>query len=472
MAGQKFYNAMTTKDMRTENNMPTHSTSGTACLDLFFKIGGSRQVSEDQILTWFISAYGDNPLTATKIVFYNRDIRNGQGERRSARLMLRWLAINQPSVFLKNITLIPEYGRWDDVLFAVDNTPVESQGFAFCFKALEEGDKLCGKWMPREGKSQDKLAKKLMEFAHLTPRQYRLLLAKNTKVVETLMCAQLWSEINYSHVPSMAMKKYDKAFGRHDNERFVNWLQKVLKGDKDVKINAGAIFPNDVIAPVLRSYGSDYNEDRITAQWNALPDYFNGNGNILPISDVSGSMHGQPMEVSIALGMYCAERNKGGFKNILCTFSQNPSFFYLNPNQTIVQKIRGIAGMNWGMNTNLEAVFQLILKHGVDNKLTEAEMPGTILIISDMQFDQCIKKPKNNAFEMIRRMYRKNNYNLPQIVFWNVRTSSGVPVKFDEDGTALVSGYSPSILTNILSGELRPDKIMEKTLAKYSDVRI
>jgi hypothetical protein len=183
-------------------------------------------------------------------------------------------------------------------------------------------------------------------------------------------------------------------------------------------------------------------------------------------------MNGLPMEVSVSLGLYCAERNKGGFKGLLCTFSEHPNLFQLSENGNIIEHLLQICSANWDMNTNLEAVFQLILDQGVKHGLTQADMPETVLIISDMQFDQCIRKPGKNAFDMIKWQYKKAGYKMPQIVFWNVRTSSGVPVKFDETGTALVSGFSPSILTNVLSGELRPDKIMEKTLAKYNEVRI
>lgn len=478
---KKFIGAMTTNDTVTENLMPTHSTTNNSVVDLFFKMAASRQKSEAEILQWFKESFAEDRLLTVKAGFYNRDIRGGQGERRSFRIFYKWLCEFYPETAEKNLVLIPEYGRWDDLLFIVEDTPLESQGFSIFFKALEEGNKLAGKWGPREGKKFDSLAKKLTKFAGISPQVYRQLLVKNTKVVENLMCKNLWEKINFSTVPSVAQHKYRKAFFRHEHDRYEEFLKKVISGDTSVKIHADAIFPHDIVHPILETilgYGKyKFHRDEILnfqAQWMNLPDYFEETGeNILPICDVSGSMTGQPMEVSVALGMYCAERNKGAFQNLICTFSENPHFFLIK-GENIVEKISGIARMNWGMSTNLEAVFELILEKAVNNHLTNDELPHRILILSDMQFNQCVREPKFNALTMMKEQYSRYGYKFPQVIFWNLRTSSGVPVKFDERGTCLVSGFSPSILKNILSGELDPIKVVLKTLndKRYSPVKI
>ena len=279
-------------------------------------MGGSRQNSDEEILDWFKMAWSENKLLSLKAAFYNRDIRGGQGERRSFRIFCKWLAQNYPQAISKNLHLIPEYGRWDDLLI-LENTPVEKEAFALIFKALEEGNKLCAKWMPRENKKGGKITKKLREFAKITPKEYRELLSKNTSVVENLMCKNLWSEINYKSVPSIAQHKYRKAFFRHDEERYKEFLTKVIAGEE--KIHASAIFPHDVIKPILEGYLlwsrnkvklSPKEILNIQAQWQNLPDYFSETKqNILPVCDVSGSMNGLPLEVSVSLGLYCAERN-------------------------------------------------------------------------------------------------------------------------------------------------------------------
>jgi len=456
-----FRTALTTDDVLGENLMPTHSTSGNSLLDLFFSMGASRQLSSANLELLFQKAFNVDPLLATKAIFYNRDIRGGQGERRSFRLFFRYIAEHYPEIAIKNLHNVVKYGRWDDILIGL-GTPIEDDVLDYILYSLKNGDRLCAKWMPREGKRLNPIAKFLMKKFELTPRNYRKLLAGNTKVVETLMCRKEWNNINYEHVPSVAMHKYHKAFYRNDEERFSQFLSAVEKGEK--KIHASAIFPHDVIRPYLQKYTR---LDRtIEEQWKALPDYMPKGLNILPVCDVSGSMTfegGLPILVCVALGIYMAERNEGRFHNIFMTFSRIPHLQYITGNN-LREKVRTVENAEWETNTDLEAMFRLILDQAVKYNLPESEMPNTLLILSDMQFDRCVRSPSDDAFLMIRRMYEQAGYKLPQVVFWNLRDSIGVPAKFNQQGVGLVSGFSPSILKSIFNGDIDPMKVLLRTL--------
>ena len=456
----------------TENGMPTRSSSVNSVLDLFFKMGGARNTDTQELISWLVKAFGENPELTMKCIFYNRDVRGGQGERRSFRVFFKYLAENYPDTALKVLPFIPEYGRWDDVIFTCFDTPLESNAADFILSALKSGDKLCAKWMPRENKSHSEEAKKLMSYFDLDERSYRKLLAGNTQVVENLMCKNQWGEINYNHVPSIAMKNYRKAFGKHDQERFGKWIEDLAKPESGAKIHADAIFPSDIVKNVAVAYTLQ-EKTLLDAQWKALPDYMPKGKHMIPVCDVSGSMSGEPMNVCISLGIYLGERNEGPFKDAFITFSGKPTLQVLK-GKTLCDKYVELIRAHWDMNTDLEAVFKLILNQAQRYNLPQESMPDSIVIISDMQFDQCIEEPDNSGMEMIRRMYQESGYNVPNVYFWNVRTSYGVPVKFDEKGTALISGYSPSIMKNFLEGDIDPIKIMLKTLnsERYSKIKL
>ena len=474
----RLFSALTTNDVLTENGMPTHSTSNSPVLDLFFRMGGSRQMSENALTADFSKAFASDPLLATKAMFYNRDVRGGQGERRSFRVFLKWLAQNHPEVVRKNLHLIPEYGRWDDV-FVVFGTSLEENAIRLIKSALlENSNGLCAKWMPREGKAgYAEYGNKIRKYLDLRPREYRKLLSRLTKVVENQMCADAWNEIKYEQVPSIASNKYRTAFYRHDEDRYSKFVEKAIKGE--VKVHADAIFPHDIVKKILNGIGwmgygkglSQTEKNSIQAQWMNLPDYV-GEGSFIPVCDVSGSMNGLPMEVSISLGIYLSERNKGTFKDGFITFSRRPQLQILKG--SLFDKVSQLSIAHWEMNTNLEAVFNLIVDSAVRDGLSQDELPENILILSDMQFDQCIHAPSENAMSMIERKYKSAGYKVPNVVFWNLRTSSGIPVKMHQSGTALVSGFSPSIMKNLLAGEMNPVTVMLSTLnsERYSKVTV
>lgn len=461
-----FITALTTDDVLTENGMPTHSSAGNAVVDLFFKMGGARALDDATLRRLFAQAFGEDALLATKASFYARDVRGGQGERRAFRVFFKYLCEVAPNVASANLPNVPFYGRWDDLFVAI-GTPVEKTALDVYASGLAAGDKLAAKWAPREGKRTHDLANVLRRHMKLSWQDYRKLLAGNTSVVENHMCAREWAAINYSHVPSGAIKKYRKAFYKRDQERYAGWVAELQKSPEarteGVKVNAAAIFPHDIVRAVMQ-HGSTTERQALEAQWAALPNYMPAGRKVLPVCDVSGSMSGQPMEVCVALGLYCAERNIGPFQNAVMTFSAEPQLHVVTATD-LPSRVHQVMSANWDMNTNLEAMFRLVLEKAQAAELVADAMPETILIFSDMQFDSCVRSPSDNALTMIDRMYAAAGYTRPNVVFWNLRTSSGVPVKHTEQGTALVSGFSPSILKQVLSGDnLTPLSVVLKTL--------
>jgi hypothetical protein len=335
---------------------------------------------------------------------------------------------------------------------------------------LRQSNGLAAKWTPRKGE----VAREIREFFGMTPKQYRKTLVGMTKVVESQMCANDWDNINFSHVPSQAARIYKKAFNRH-SVKFAEYVAKLVSGDKTVKVNANAVFPHEVLKDIISLYGrktlNKTELDHLTMQWEALPNYMN-DANILPIVDVSGSMSSPAgkdtkvtcLDVSVSLGLYLADKNKGVFKDTFLTFSEKPELLTLKGN--IVQKVDQMVKSTWGMSTNLHAAFDKILSTAVKNNVPQSDMPSMVLILSDMQFNQCVRHD-DSAMQMIERKYAQAGYTVPSVVFWNLNSSGNVPVKSDKSGAALVSGFSPSIMASILGAdpqEFTPEGMMMKTI--------
>ncbi len=468
-----FVNAVRNQEARTENGMKARLSTSSACVDLFFKIGASRG---KDIVPQFTAAYVENRDYAMRIAQWARDVRQGSGERKLFRDILRDLANRDGDACVSLMRKLPELGRWDDLLIFDKDSVVEAVAFTMIGDALKEGNGLCAKWMPRKGD----VAVRLREFLGWSPKFYRKRLVELTKVVEQDMCANKWDEINFNHVPSVASARYKKAFARH-TDKYKEWAAKLVSTDpnvrSEVKVNAAAVYPYDVLKGVIGAYGLSYNKanlDHLTAQWDALPNYV-GDASILPVVDVSGSMMSPAggykskskttcLDVSVSLGLYLADKNKGAFKDTFLTFSGSPRLVNLKGN--IIDKIKQISASDWEMNTNLHAAIQKILDVAVKGKVLAEDMPKVLLILSDMQFDQCARYD-DSAIQMIKRKYEDAGYTVPQIVFWNLNAADNVPVKFNAKGVALVSGFSPSIVKSVLSADLEdftPEQIMLKTI--------
>ena len=467
------------KGTTTENGMTTNTTSLDANVDLFFKAGAMRNAKAENIISFVSKAWAEDPTNCLRILFWARDVRGGAGERRFFRVAMTYLIEKDPVGFADIMPLIPEYGRWDD-LKAFENTAAEEYALATITTALERGDALCAKWMPRKGS----FAAKIRSFLNLSPKQYRKLLVGLTNVVETQMCAKDWDKINFEHVPSLAMSRYGMAFTKNAQEHFSKYVESLKKGE--VKVNTGAIYPYDVIKAL-------YKNDAAEEQWKALPNFLEGNTEkILPLVDVSGSMGTDCggnltcMDVAISLGLYISERNEGPFKDHFLTFSSNPKLQHLTGD--LKDRFRQMQRADWGMSTNLEKAYKLILDQAVKHNISQEEMPTQILVLSDMEFDQATDQREEvfgwgeqgrdtwnpTAQEMVEKMFTDAGYKVPNIVYWNIQSRNGnVPVRFDQDGTALISGFSPSIMTSLLGGaEMNPQSIMMETIGKERYSRI
>jgi hypothetical protein len=452
---------------RTENGMRTLQSTMSAGVDLFGSIARGKNLTNH-----FAQAFQENPDVAIRVAQYARDVRGGQGERQIFRDILTWLEANHADVLVESHLLenVPVIGRFDDLLIFT-REDVRAKAYSIVAKALSEGNGLCAKWMPRKGP----IAADLRSFLGLSPKQYRKLLVKLTNVVETDMCAQNWNEINFSHVPSVAMSRYMTAFHKRAPEAFTAFKEALKKGDKSVKINASAVYPYDIVrmAGGTGGYYSRGNADPALANemWKALPDYMNDQA-VLPMVDVSGSMTtvatGQvtAMDVAVSLGLYCSERSKHpAFKDLFLTFSGSPEF--VKTSGSLSERISQMTRSNWDMNTNLHAAFNKVLDVAVRNNVADADMPKMLLILSDMQFDACTRYD-DTAMQMIRRKYEAAGYTLPAIVFWNLSArNDDKPVRFNEKGVALVSGFSPAVMKSVLAADLdkfSPENVMLKTV--------
>ena len=464
-----FKNAVlnTSVESRTWNGMKALKSTLSNTTDLFFKIGASRG---KDISKQFEKAYHEDRELALRVAQWARDVRGGAGERELYRKTLKFLEKNYKHELLNTRILrnTAEIGRWDDLLIFED-AEVKSVVYNLIREALEAGNGLCAKWMPRKGPQ----AAELREAFGWSPKFYRKRLVELTKVVEQQMCAKEFDKINFSHVPSLAMSRYSKAFGRNAPDAFTAYKEALKKGDPKVaKVNAGAVYPYDIVKNVRHGDSALADE-----QWKALPNYI-GDAMVLPLVDVSGSMttpvggkyiagkvQTTCLDVAVSLGLYCADKNTGPFKDLFLTFSTKPKFEHVKG--TLSQKIRQMSTSDWEMSTNLHGAFEEILRVATTNQVAAADMPQVLLIMSDMQFNQCTRFD-DSAMQMIRRKYEDAGYNVPAIVFWNLNAADNVPVRFDEKGVALVSGFSPAIMKSVLAADLEgmtPESIMMKTVS-------
>lgn len=456
----------------TENGAVTHRTSGKDCLDLFAAIGALRRADDQNICSRFLKAYAENPDLAMKILFYARDVRGGLGERRVFRSILAWLASDEKSSVVRNLPYIAEYGRWDDVLVLL-KTPCRKEALALLeeqfredLAALEAGGdiSLLGKWLPSVNASNQEtviMAKMIAKSFGLSDRDYRKALTglrARIRIIENNLREKDYT-FDYSKQPSKAMFKYRKAFLRNDGERYAAFMDKVDRGE--AKLHTGTLMPYELVE---RAYDCSEEERRsLDVTWRMLED-FTTDENALVAADGSGSMYwgSKPMPAAVAqsLVIYFAEHNKGKFHNHFLTFSMTPQLVEIK-GEDFVEKVRYCRTFDECANTNLEAVFDLILQAAAENHVPQAEMPAKLYIISDMEFDHCVKNSSMTNFENAKASYAAAGYILPDLVFWNVDSRhEQQPVKENDRGVALVSGNSPRIFSMVMDGELNPYDFM------------
>lgn len=466
----------------TENGGLAYNTTDDALLDLYSTIGALRGADDSRIEILFDCAYEADPLLATKIVFYGRDIRGGLGERKTFRTLIRHMANNHPEAIKPNMHLISEYGRWDD-MYAFVGTPLENDmwklmriQFDHDRVAMQNGKSvsLLAKWIKTpDASSEDtrmlgiltarKLGYTVYEFKRIVRGLRRVI-----RVTETYMSANKWKDIRYEEVPSKASTIYRNAFMRHDGQRYCDYIGKAVNGE--AKINSSTLFPYEIVERyAAKGYERD---DTLEAQWNQLPNYVDEDTQAIVIADTSGSMYGRPLFTAVSLAIYFAERNKGAYHNLWMAFSRNSTVHKLK-GKRLCQKLNSIDRSDWDNDTNIEAAFDHILDIALENGVPEEEMPKALIIISDMEFNQC---SRGFAYNTMNDKFLSHGYKLPNVVFWNVNSrNSTYHTCAKQKGVQLVSGSSSSAFKNLMDCiGMTPVEAMYKTINcdRYAPIRI
>ena len=450
----------TTEFTLTENGAFAYNTAAQgALLDMFSVAGALRSRSEGEIIAKFKDAFAEDALLATKLLFYAGNIRGGLGERRTFQICLNWLAQNHPEIAIKNIMNVPRFNRWDILIKAYLGTDAEDQMWAVVEQQLRQDChnyyekqpiSLLAKWLPSvnaSSKTTRRLAKIAFRKLHfLNEKEYRTVihqLREYLRVVENLMSHGRWEEINYEAVPSKAMLRYRNAYVKRDNERFREYQQKLAKGE--AKINASTLYPYDLVEKYTNhGYYARIKEDEIVeAQWKALPNYLTKPKNILVMADVSGSMSGRPMDTSVGLAIYFAERNQGDYHNLYMTFTNNPHYVQIKEEATLAQKVHQVMATDVGYNTNLEKAFETILKTAVTMNVSPENMPEALVVISDMEIDNYMRWYGVDFVDEMKKRFEAEGYQFPKLILWNVEARKDTFLTQSQD-VIMISGHSPS----------------------------
>lgn len=503
----KFLNGLTdaTNYTYTENGAITHKTTRSDLLDMFAMGGSMRNRDGSDIILMFRKALAENEVYALKCLFYLRDVRGGQGERRFFRLCMKDLAINNTDAARRNMKLVPEYGRWDDLYLFVD-TPLEAEMFAFIKEQLaldieSKTPSLLAKWLASENTSSKAtriLGNKTRIALEMNHKQYRKTLAylrTKINILEKLMSENRWDEIEFDKIPSKAGLIYKNAFARHDIERMQSQAMTYAEfaKSKDTKVNAAALNPVDIAHQILGSWKPTETERLMWDKyWENLKDYYNGREETgIAVVDVSGSMAGQPMEAAISMGAYIAERGKGPYANHFITFSANPQLVKFE-GVDLYDKFHRAEDADWGMNTNIEATLDLLLNTAIQNKCSQDEIPERLYIFSDMEFDRALTTgpiernsgwgygyhrnylslaDSGTLFEATKQKWAQHGYKLPNIVFWNLDARhENIPAI--GEGFSYISGFSMTAIEAVLSGKDGYDLMIDVlNKERYSSIR-
>lgn len=485
---------------RTENGGVTRKTTESKVLDMFAVGGAYRNRSDADVILLFKNAFEENRELAMKCLFYLRDVRGGQGERRFFRTAFRWLCDKHPEVAKRNLNNVSEYGRWDDLIYVAEGTKCQTAAFNIIKHQLAldvqcKTPSLLAKWLPSQNasnKDTKRLGHVLANYLHMTNKEYRKTLSvlrERINVLERLMSANRWDEIEFDKIPSRAGIIYRNAFARRD---ILAKRYEAFAKSSETKVNAEALYPHDIARRAL-DYGmkrADINTpERLMLQkyWDNLKDFYNGREeNGIAVVDVSGSMAGIPMEAAVSMGAYIADKAHGPFANHFITFSANPKLVRFE-GVDIVDKFNRCVNANWGMNTNVAAVFDMLLNTAKKKHVKVEDMPTRIYIFSDMEFDKCMtfdsnyhdewgwglracKHPSstqevNSDLEKIKRKWRAAGYQMPSVIFWNLNARNN-RIPAIGDGFSYVSGFSPSMIDSILSGKDGYDLMLDKLMSK------
>lgn len=478
----------------TENGAVAYKTAGNEFLDFNFKISSLRKAEYEYIVSNFKKLFYSDKVLAIKYLFYVGDIREGLGERNIFKTCINWLSKSHPEYAKKVISLIPEYSRWDILISLITQKQLNSVVKRIINNQLIEDELNCrkgkpisllAKWMPSENASSKdtrNLARVMMKELKMKPKRYRKTLSKlraHLDVVEVKMSSKEWSEINYETVPSKANLIYANAFIRNDSDRRREYLRSLAKGE--VKINASVTQPHEIVNKYTSGgWGMEVNDYDETLEqiWKALPS--NTVGNTLVVRDGSGSMTRQIagritcLDVATALSVYCAEQAKGQFHNQFITFSHDPEIVDFCECETLHDKLDLAYDCCDVADTNIYKTMNLILDAAVNNNMKQEDLPDTILIISDMQFNGTRFSCDEALFEQIKEEFRNCGYNMPKICFWNLcpYDAKTIPLQQNEYGVILCSGFSINNLKMFMSGEVDPMKVLLDTInsERYDEV--
>lgn len=470
----------------TTNGMGAYKSTFNACLDLFF-IGPSLRTSPEDIGSYVVKAYEENPLVTLKLLFYFRDIRGngvGQGERAIFRAGIKKLIELDSEIVLPNLKYIPTYGRWDDLLYICNNNSpkniINEVGNIVRGQLKEDIENikenksvsLLAKWLPSCNTSSDTTRRKAawvrkVIFNNMPEKVYRKTLSTLRSaigILETYMSQKNYT-FDYSKLPGKALLNHTAAFLRHDSKRFLEYKKALESSDSSAKINASTLSPADIIHKIA---WNDNVDDFFNLAWKALPNYFDekvAKKNWLAVADVSGSMYETPLENSVAMALYIAERNTGIFKDQVITFTEKPRFFTIDPELSLKEKF-DILTENAGFNTDLDAVFEILLSTAQKYNISQEEMPEAIIIITDCQFDTSYcgtVSMSDGVFDMIKKRYSAAGYIAPKLVFWNAakQNYNNVPITQNEQGVILVSGTRPGMFETILGNKSPFDFMMD-----------
>ena len=466
---------------RTDNGALAHKTTKSAVYDLFALGGAFRRRSDEDCILLFKNALEEDESLALKCLFYLADCRGGQGERRFFRVCYKWLAKTYPEVAKRNLEKIPEYRRWDDVIYSLVDTPLENDALAFIKHQLTldlqcKTPSLLGKWLPSENassKETKRMGNIVRTYLRMSHKEYRKILSElrtRINIVEKLMSANRWDEIEFDKIPSIAGLIYKNAFARRD---IIKQKYEAFAKSEDTKVNASVLYPYEVVYKAVEggwSYNfnklSDTDRAIIEKYWKNLPDYLNGKDcKMMCVVDTSGSMTGAeasaPINVAIGLGMYCAERIGGAFKDHYISFSSKPQLIKIE-GVDFVDKVRRIYRTNLCQNTDIEATFKMLKNVALASK--PEDVPETIVIISDMQIDSMSHWYSDTAateMEKIRKEWEEEELKCPKLVYWNVNAKNNT-ILDDGENVTYVSGMSPVIFEQVISGITGYDLMLEK----------
>ena len=485
--------------IRTENGAVAHRSTRSDLLDMFAMGAAYRSRSDEDVILMFRKAFKENPVYAMKCLFYIRDVRGGQGERRFFRVCMKDLATQDLDAAKRNLLNIPEYGRWDD-LFVFIGTPLEKEALAVIKTQLVldvqcKTPSLLAKWLPSENTSSAKTraqAAVIRKYLGWTHKQYRKTLSvlrARINVLERLMSAGRWDEIEFDKIPSRAGMIYKNAFARHDIERMKSEkpVQSYADFAKDTTktVNAKALYPYECVAEAMKVMGcnqhswyasrgarvpmDDTTRLMVNKYWDNLADYFNGAAfNGIAVVDTSSSMTwngGLAIQVATSLGLYCAEKAKGPFAGHYISFSRNPRLVETD-GVDFCDKVDRIVRADLCENTNIEGVFDLMLTLAIQNRMRQDEIPQNVIVISDMEFDAATSRgyygKTETLFDGIARKWAAMGYQMPHLIFWNVNARQNNIPMLGNGPISYVSGFSPSIFETIMTGKTGYDLMMDK----------